>query len=268
MNRLVIDCETIGNVKDHSTLRVYDVAWQIVDKDFKVLCTRHFLVDEFFNDSELMATAYYSWKKPKYYLMLANKEVQQAKFINVYNQLVNDCKQFNVKQAWAYNAGFDRAALNRTIEIVSNGWRKFFMPYGVQWNCIQTLCCSTILDRPSYFKFITENDQLKTSGNLPTSAESAYRYMVNDPQYKEDHTALEDVKIERELLRYGITRKTKGKQTKIKKNAWAIPQKKFKQWQKDQEKKVRKSKVKAFKALCGKNLPQDQLLQALSELLK
>lgn len=230
MNRLILDTETAGNIEDHDSLRVYDFAYQIVDDSFRVVCTRHFLISEVFNDLELMSSAYYSKKLPLYFAMLASQEVEIVPFLTAYNQFLTDCKDFKVKQIWAYNAAFDRDALNATLKALSNGFRSWFMPYGIKIKCIWSLCSSTILNRPSYFKFALKNGFVSSKGNLATNAEVAYAYMTNDPTYKEEHTALEDVKIERELLSYGLRQHVKDKQTKIKRNAWSLPQKKFKEW--------------------------------------
>lgn len=230
MYRVIIDTETAGSIEERKDLRVYDFGYQIVDNQFRVVCSRRFLIGEVFNDVELMASAYYAHKLPLYYKDLAEGEVTCVKFIDAYKQFASDCKQFNVKQAWAYNAAFDRDALNATIEAISNGFKKWFMPYGIKWKCIQTLCASTILKRPTYYKFALANGLISEAGNLRTTAEAAYQYMTKDPSFIESHTALDDVIIERQLLAYALTRKTKGKETKVRRDAWRLPQKDFKAW--------------------------------------
>lgn len=230
MNRAIIDTETAGSIEDRKSLRVYDFAYQIVDSDFRVVCSRRFLIAEVFNDAELMSSAYYANKLPLYYRDLAEGSVTCVKLIDAYKQFASDCKQFNVKQAWAYNAAFDRDALNSTISAVSNGFREWFIPYGIKLKCIQSLCASTILKRPTYYKFALANGLVSESGNLRTTAEAAYRYMTNDPAFIESHTALDDVIIERQLLAYALTRKVKGKTSKIKRDAWRLPQRDFKEW--------------------------------------
>lgn len=230
MYRLILDTETAGNVEDRNSLRVYDFAYQIVDDDFRVVCTRHFLISEIFNDTKLMSSAYYAEKLPLYYSMLLLEEVEIVPLLEAYNQLTADCKEFKVKEIWAYNAGFDRDALNTTLKALSNGFRSWFYPYGVKVKCIWSLCTSTILNRPSYFKFAALNGFVSDKGNLVTNAEAAYAYTTNDPAYQEEHTALEDVKIERQLLQYALKQHVKGRKTKINPQAWRTPQKKFKEW--------------------------------------
>jgi hypothetical protein len=40
------------------------------------------------------------------------------------------------------------------------------------------------------------------NGRLSMTAENLYRFIINDPEYVEEHTALEDVMIEKEILAY------------------------------------------------------------------
>ena len=55
---------------------------------------------------------------------------------------------------------------------------------------------------PTYRRFCEENNLLTKNGRLPTTAENLYRFIIKDPNFKESHTGLEDVQIEREILFY------------------------------------------------------------------
>lgn len=230
MYRVIIDTETAGPIDDRNALRVYDFAYCIIDSNFRTVCQKRFLISEVFSDVLLMESAYYAHKLPGYYRELAEKKVTCVKLFDAYQSFINDCKKYKVKQIWAYNASFDRDALNATISAISNGFKRYFFPYGVKVKCIQSLCCSTILNRPSYFKFAQKHGLLTAKGNLSTTAESAFRYYTGNPDFIESHTALNDVLIEKDLLAYALTRKTKGKKTEPKRDAWRIPQKAFKEW--------------------------------------
>jgi hypothetical protein len=55
---------------------------------------------------------------------------------------------------------------------------------------------------PTYRKFCEENNLLTKNGRLSTTAENLYRFIIKDVDFKESHTGLEDVQIEREIFLY------------------------------------------------------------------
>lgn len=233
MNRIILDTETAGNVNDHQSLRVYDVAWQVADKDFIPVVSRRFLVQEvFFGMADAMKTAYYAKKLPAYYEEIANGTLEVMHLADIRKQFMADCKEYDVKEVWAYNADFDKGALNITCEVVSNGLLSYFFPYGTKICCIQHLATQTILNRPTYFKFAARHGFYnKKTGNVKTSAEAAYAYLIGDETYKEEHTALEDVKIERQILAACKRAKSKGKKDKKPSRfAWRKPQENWQAW--------------------------------------
>lgn len=229
MYRIVLDTETAGNVEDHSSLRVYDFGFQLVDSKFNVVLERRYFVSEIFNDHALMNSAYYANKLPQYYQALANKEVEIRPWLVIMKEFAELCKAYKVKEVWAFNAGFDRDATNATTEALSNGFRSWFAPYGVEWKCIQRAAAMTLCNSKNYFKFAYENGFVSAKGNVQTTAEAVYAYLTNDPAYKEEHTALEDVKIEAAILAR-VKRRHQKMETKPSRSAWRAPQKKFKEW--------------------------------------
>lgn len=229
MYRIVLDTETAGNVNDHSSLRVYDFGFQLVDSKFNTVLERRYFVSEIFNDHALMNSAYYANKLPQYYQALANKEVEIRPWLAIMKEFSELCKAYKVKEVWAFNAGFDRDATNATTEALSNGFKTWFTPYGVEWKCIQHAAACTLCDSKNYFKFAYENSFVSAKGNVQTTAEAVYAYLINDPTYKEEHTALEDVKIEAAILAR-VKRRHQKMETKPNRAAWKKPQKHFKAW--------------------------------------
>ena len=55
---------------------------------------------------------------------------------------------------------------------------------------------------PTYRRFCEEHNLFTKNGRLSMTAENLYRFIINDPTFKEKHTALEDVLIEKEILAY------------------------------------------------------------------
>lgn len=224
MNRIILDVETTGTIDEPL---VYDLGFQLVDSDFNVILERNYVVrDIFFGMSDKMVTAYYAEKLPQYHIEIANGTRTVENFIDIYKHMKELCKTYNVLQVWAYNARFDRLALNHTIEILSNGFVSWFMPYGVEWECIQGAAVSTFLNSRRFFKFAIENNMVSSSGNVRTTAEAAYSYLIRE-KFTEAHTGLEDVKIEAAILQKALAQHKKMN-TKPSRTHWRTPQSKFK----------------------------------------
>jgi hypothetical protein len=131
--------------------------------------------------------------------------------------------RYNIKRAYAYNAKFDSNALDSTLRSVWGFTGVRFLPRGVKWCCIWHLACASILSQKRYRKFAEANGLVSDYGNLFTTAEAAYAYMTNTPDYAEPHTGLADVEIETEILAYCLRQK-KRVQEEIVHNPWRIPQ--------------------------------------------
>ena len=74
---VVLDTETCNTHStpfglDMSDSLVYDIGWAITDKYGNVYLTRSFLIREIFRNKELMNSAYYKDKIPKYYEGIRN----------------------------------------------------------------------------------------------------------------------------------------------------------------------------------------------------
>ena len=51
-----------------------------------------------------------------------------------------------------------------------------------------------------YVKFCNKNGFITAKGNVMTKAEVVYRYLTNDIEFSEEHTGLNDCRIEYEIL--------------------------------------------------------------------
>lgn len=227
MYRIILDTETAGNVKDASTLRVYDIAYQVVDNHFQVVAQFRYFVKEIFGDSELMNSAYYARKLPQYYDAIERGEVEVRPWRAIMQDFATVCKAWKVKEVWAFNARFDRDSTNVTTEVLSNGFCTEFIPEGVEWKCIQAAAASTICMSSRYFKYAAAHNKVSKAGNVRTTAEVIYAYLTNNPSFKEAHTALEDVKIETTILQ-AVKRRHQRTETEPNRKAWRYPQDKFK----------------------------------------
>lgn len=229
MYRLILDTETAGNVNCRKSLRVYDLGYKIVDGDFNTVCARSFIVRDTFFNKELMTSAYYAEKVPTYWedIKAGTREIHSM--ATVRRIFCEDVANYKVKQVWAYNAGFDRAATNTACAVYSNGFVREFLPAGVVWCDIWACATDLVCNTKKYFDFCINNGFVSDAGNVKTSAEVVYRYLTNTPAFVESHTALEDVEIETFILWHCLKKRRKMNK-EIAANPWRVPQKKFKEY--------------------------------------
>lgn len=177
-----------------------------------------------------MKTAYYADKLETYYEpAIRNGEMKVVRFLDAKTEFAAICKKYGVKKIYAFNATFDRSALNATLSALSNGFCKFFAPFGTQWKCIQRQAVQDLCTRVSYFKFCIEHGFVSEKGNISTSAESIYAYISQNADFVEQHTGLADVLIETEILRKCLRLRNKLHDEPTF-SAWREPQAKFKEY--------------------------------------
>lgn len=220
---LVIDTETCNTIEQPLP---YDIGYAICDRMGNIAIERSFVVAEMFLDhKDLMKSAYYAEKLPKYWEDIKNGSREIKSIFNIRKQILTDMKEYNVKKVGAYNMGFDKRALNNLIRYCSKSFIRWFFPFGTQYFCIWNMACSTLLNTVSFVKFATKNGKVSDKNNLLTSAEVCYQFITNNVDFVEEHTGLEDVKIEVEILARCF--KTHKKlERNINSSCWRVPQKK------------------------------------------
>jgi len=225
MNILVIDTETANSIDQPMP---YDVGYAIVDTETgEILTEKSFVVAEIFLDKELMNSAYFAEKIPKYWEDLKNGKRIMKSICNVRKAIRADMKKYNVSRVGAYNMGFDSRATRNDIRYISGSSIKWFFPYNTEFFCIWNMACTSILNTENYINFALENGFVSPSNNIQTSAEVAYRYIKDEVNFSESHTGLEDVKIEIEIM-LEVLRSGMEYDDKIYSACWQIVQKKRK----------------------------------------
>lgn len=191
---LVIDVETCGSLDKPL---VYDVGGAIIDNTGKIYEHFSFIIEEvFYGCQELMQSAYYADKIPQYKQDLFNGKRRVATFPQFYNFIRYLINKYQISVFLAYNARFDKNALNNTIQFLTDNKYKYFLPNEIDIQCIWTMAKDTICKQKSYEKFCLNNGFITNKGNLKTTAEIVYRYITIDNNFIESHTGFEDVKIE------------------------------------------------------------------------
>lgn len=227
---LVIDTETCNTLEQPL---VYDIGYAIADRNGNVVLERSFLVAEIFLDKkDIMSSAYYAEKIPMYWDDVKKGTRIIKSLFNIRKQLFADMKEYNVKKVGAYNMGFDKKALNTTIRYCSKSLIRWFFPFGVEYFCIWNMACQVIMDTRKYVKFAIQNGLVSEKGNIQTSAESCFKFLMNDVKFIESHTGLEDVKIEVQIMAKCL-KTHKRLDRKINSVCWRLPQTKAKKMRKE-----------------------------------
>ena len=108
---------------------------------------------------------------------------------------LEDLEYFNVKDIWAYNVAFDKAAMNRLFFLLKPDFIDSFC-----WKDIAPAIFHTHLLTKKYIRFCQKYKLYTKNGNYSSTAENVYRYLFNKPDFQEEHTGLADVMIEKDIL--------------------------------------------------------------------
>lgn len=182
---------------------MYDCGWAVIDTKGNVYRERSFVnKDIFYDNAELMASAYYGWKIPQYLKDIANGERIVSDTYTIRKTMLADMEEFGITEIVAHNARFDVNALNTIQRYMTNSKCRYWFPYGTIILDTMKGARDVIHKMPTYKKFCEEHSYLTKSGKLSTTAENLYRFIINDPGFTEEHRALQDVQIEREIFWY------------------------------------------------------------------
>ena len=190
MNKTIyctLDTETIGGASFPNG--TYNFGAIIHDREGNIFASLSLLVMEHFD--KIRDDDYAKKNFPLYIERLEQGEITSvATEEEAYSVLYNLCKFYNVKYIMAYNTGFD---LVKTICCRLVDEFEFIDLY--------LMALQTITHQKSYARFCVENGYKSRSGkSCATSAESVYAFISDNPNYKEEHTALSDALIEMEIF--------------------------------------------------------------------
>lgn len=204
-----LDTETCNGLLDESGKPdlsqsiVYDLGWAVCDKQGNIYETRSYVIyDVYVQMKDVMKSAYYANKLPRYEEDIKNGARKLARLSTVRRQFLADMKAYNIDTVFAHNASFDLRALNNTIRYITKSDTRFFFPYGTTiWDTL-LMANDTIAKQKSYTRFC-DTYGYKTKHKKPrnrATAEILYRYLSGNYDFIESHTGLEDVLIETQIM--------------------------------------------------------------------
>lgn len=197
--KLVVDIETANFIND---ALAYDIGFAVCDKKGDIYYENSFMIAEMFIDNkDLLKSAYYAEKIPKYWEDYRNKKRKLVTLATAKREIRQVMKYFNITDVFAYNARFDATGLNRTERYITKSKCRYFFPYGTKIHCIMKMAKQVLFTQKSFEKFAHENKLYTPSGKfLSNTAETAYKYITRDTEFSESHTGLEDVHIECKIM--------------------------------------------------------------------
>lgn len=193
MNVLVFDTETISTNKPFC----YNLGYMIMNFDtLDILEYEDFVIEQIYHNKPLFETAYYAQKKPIYTSKLKGKKMTMKKYGHACRKLRTDIKKHGIDFVYAFNSPFDERVLNFNSDFfgVANPLED------VEVRDIRAYAMNTICNTIDYKKFCEQHGLFTESFNYSTNAESLYRFITQDVDFIEEHTALSDSAIETAIL--------------------------------------------------------------------
>lgn len=126
-----------------------------------------------------------------------NGEIVLRSLKQMFSTMTNDLARYDVKFGFAYNCSFDtdkfaKTAVNEEIENPLEG---------ITINDIWGYATNYICQNDDYLNWAKENEQFTaTKKFISTSVEAVTRFLTDNNDFVEEHTALSDVQWEIEIL--------------------------------------------------------------------
>ena len=199
---LVIDTETTNSIDDPFC---YDVGFAVVDATGEVIESHSYVVADIFLDSQLMESAYFKDKIPQYWEEIKSGKRILRRFKTIKAILRDVVEQYGIKYIVAHNASFDYRSLNYTQRLLTSSKYRYFFPWGVEiWDTLK-MARQTLKTNENYRQFCIDNGFTYGKEDKPQlrfTAEIIHRFLTGNLDFVEEHTGLEDVMIEKDILAY------------------------------------------------------------------
>lgn len=214
---------------------IYDIGWTVTDRYGNIIKRASYLVQETFFVPGIFNTAYYREKRPSYMEKFRKGEIIAKLWEDIAKELLEDCQK--VDRVAAYNAMFDfckaipfteryfaalysdkyneweygqrkaceellKTTTKKKDEKVGIDLNNFiFREYSFPMVDVWRVACVQLVNKWAYKNICTNFPMVTNSGRyFKTSAETVFRFLKDDYNFNEAHTALSDAEIETEIL--------------------------------------------------------------------
>lgn len=213
---------------------IYDIGWQIVDRQGNIYSRHSLLVTEIFSVPSVFNTAYYKEKRPLYMEKLRNKEISLLDWNSIMEVLLQDLavcdyvgafnSMFDFKKAIPFTEKYmfhlygddyhrwENMQRQRCIEMLGDS-----APYkDPDWDGdnfefkgqkyplfdLWGISCEKLINNMAYKRKCLEMSMITASGQFfKSSAETTFRHICETYDFTEKHMAIDDAQIETEILK-------------------------------------------------------------------
>ena len=183
---------------------IYDLGYVVCElnedlKQYDIIHSYQAVLKQVYDNRELFGVSHYRNKRPKYISLLKGHRAKRHYVGHAFNTLLNVIDKYEVEAILAYNCTADEQAFKETSEFYgSNNPLDNVAVYDLHG------IATPILESEEFKRFAEENDLIKESGYLPTNVEMVCKYIYNDKDFIEDHTALSDSLNELDILNVSL----------------------------------------------------------------
>lgn len=197
MRICIVDTETTSIEKPFA----YNIGYMIYDTDEKAILLREdFIAEQIWHNLELFTTAYYADKREEYISAMKALKCRMEKLGYITQRMKRIFKAYEVTAAFAYNSPFDERVFNFNCD-----WFKIQNPFdNIPFYDIRGYVHQFLAFTPDYQAFCDKHKLYTENGNYSTNAENVYRFISQDTEFIEAHTALADCEIELKILLWCI----------------------------------------------------------------
>lgn len=227
---------------------IYDIGWVLCKNDGTIKKRVSYLVQETFFVPQVFNTAYYCEKRPMYMEKLAKGEIKAKLWNDIAEELLRDCRKAKFVSAYNAMFDFIKAIpfTEKYIKaLYSDNYNKWEKGQRYACECIANndaeykkycekftdekdlsvfafrdekfpvvdiwrIACEYIINNFNYKDTCARFPMITASGRyFKTSAETVFRYISDDYDFDEEHTALSDATIENDIIRWAVENKIK-----------------------------------------------------------
>ena len=210
---LFVDTETIGSLYVAESILPFEIGIKVYDlENEKIVKEKSYLIRKFFNNKYIMYSTFSATKYPDYFEKIKNDKRYRLVSTNDMSQdLIKIINRYNIKIMIAHNGKFDQQAIPRLCEEfgVDNPIKKLDLLDTIEISKVITFSkdySNYCLENQEILNNLNESAFITNSGRVRTTAQAIYSYLSGNPQYKEEHTALEDIDIEIEIFKESLNR--------------------------------------------------------------
>ena len=203
MYMIILDTETTNDIECPF---VYDFGFAVIDENAHVYASYSYVNADIFCDDEIMSTAFFADKIPQYWDEIKMGARDLMSWYSIKQRLYGAYNYHNCEMVCAHNARFDYRALHLTQRYITTSKFRFVLPWGAEWVDTLKMARSVLKNDEDYKQYCLLNGYMTANNQPRYTAEVLYRYITGKETFEEKHTALEDVRIEKLIYFYCLSR--------------------------------------------------------------